>query len=144
MVLVWWLLAIFTNTGNNLTLIGVGNIQEQFINLVSVAYEQQIHQNINVATDSLAINFKVSRQCREINTFALQMRQHCPKPSKPGCRNSKTQLRDISFQIGTDQVFQPGHAIGIGLCQVTFRKPSPLPSLVCGYLAIFILKNKEQ
>ena len=94
------------------------------------AHEQQVHEQVEVRRDRLAVHSKSPGKCRGIEQATLLMREHGPEPAQGLCWDARAELRNVALEVGTDEIRAPAQARRIGRGQQTFRKPTAEPQCI--------------
>src|SRR5919106_1339576 len=91
------------------------------------AHEEQVHEQVEVGGDRLAVHGQGAGERRGVEQTALLVREHRPEPAQGLRRDAWPELRDVALEVGADEIRAPAQARRVRCGQQTFRKPTAQP-----------------
>ena len=93
-------------------------------------YKEKIDQQIGIIADCFYVDTKISGKLRHIEKLPLMPCQHRPEPAKRFSRNSRAELRNLTFKICSDKVLPPAQTACCTGSKKTVWKTAANPQLI--------------
>lgn len=96
-----------------------GGFHQPFFNVgvpgAKASNEKQVIENIDVMVHRGSRNLQAAREGARVHRFALKVGEHGPEYPQSGRGHLESDLGNVTFEVGGDQIFNPVHSRLINL-----------------------------
>ena len=90
-------------------------------------HQQQVDEQVYVARRGLAVDPQIACQLRQVERLTLMMGEHGPEAPQGLDGDARSELRDVAFEIGQDEVLAPAHARPVAVSEEALGKSATQP-----------------
>jgi hypothetical protein len=112
----------------------LGDLDQAFADVAvprrETTHEEQVHQQVEVGGDRLPVDGQRARQGGGVEQAALLVSEHRPEPAQGFRGDARTELWNVAFQVGANEIHAPAQAGGVGLSQQAVRETTAQPKRV--------------
>lgn len=91
------------------------------------ADEHQVDEEVKIPGNRLAGHAEARRELCSIQQAALAVRQHGPEPAQGLRRHAQAEGRDVTLEIGADEILAPQQAVAIARGEMAVGKAATQP-----------------